>query len=98
MGPEFFQTRMGQKFYEGTMPRIAYNMEKLIENTSQLIQLMKSEDNLRSNFKDPYISLEIPDSNITIQVKRSSSLQSGNSTTRWLILRRIKWTMILMSS
>ena len=29
MGPEFFQTRMGQTFFEGTMPRIAANLERV---------------------------------------------------------------------
>ena len=28
-GPEFFQTRMGQTFYEGTMPRIAAALERI---------------------------------------------------------------------
>jgi hypothetical protein len=28
MGPEFFQTRMGQAFYEGTMPRLAKAVDR----------------------------------------------------------------------
>ena len=28
--PEFFQTRMGQQFYDSTMPRIAEALEKLV--------------------------------------------------------------------
>lgn len=30
-GPEFFQTRMGQKFFEGTMPRIADALTTIAE-------------------------------------------------------------------
>ena len=29
MGPEFFQTRTGQIFYQGTMPRIAKALERI---------------------------------------------------------------------
>jgi hypothetical protein len=29
MGPEFFQTRTGQIFYQGTMPRIARALERI---------------------------------------------------------------------
>ena len=28
-GPQFFETRMGQTFYQGTMPRIARSLEKI---------------------------------------------------------------------
>lgn len=28
-GPEFFQTVMGQRFYEGTVPKIARSLERL---------------------------------------------------------------------
>lgn len=31
-GPEFFQTRMGQVFYEGTMPALVRELKKLNEN------------------------------------------------------------------
>ena len=31
-GPEFFQTKMGQRFYQSTMPRIAEALEKLANN------------------------------------------------------------------
>lgn len=29
MGPKFFETRMGQHFYDGTMPRIAAALERI---------------------------------------------------------------------
>ncbi len=32
MGVDFFQTRMGQQFIEGTMPRIASALEKIVEH------------------------------------------------------------------
>ena len=38
-GPEFFQTRMGQKFYEGTMPR-------LVEAVNNLTAEMKRQNDL----------------------------------------------------
>lgn len=28
-GPQFFETRMGHQFYEGTMPRIANALERI---------------------------------------------------------------------
>jgi hypothetical protein len=31
-GPEFFQTRMGQRFYEGTMPALVKQLERLNDN------------------------------------------------------------------
>jgi len=31
MGPEFFQTRMGMTFYEGTMPSVARNLAMISE-------------------------------------------------------------------
>lgn len=35
-GIEFFQTRMGQTFYEGTMPRLVRELEKLNKNLENL--------------------------------------------------------------
>lgn len=34
MGPQFFQTRMGQKFYEGDFPRLV----KVLENISKSLE------------------------------------------------------------
>lgn len=31
-GPEFFQTRMGQVFFEGTIPKLARAIESLAES------------------------------------------------------------------
>jgi hypothetical protein len=35
---EFFQTRMGAAFYEGTMPRIANSMEQLVKANEALLK------------------------------------------------------------
>ena len=34
--PSFFQTRMGVKFYEGTMPKVADQLERLNANIEAL--------------------------------------------------------------
>jgi hypothetical protein len=36
MGPKFFETRVGQKFYDGTMPRIAHALESIAASLEQL--------------------------------------------------------------
>jgi hypothetical protein len=36
-GPAFFQTRMGARFYEGTMPKIAEQLERLNDNLEALL-------------------------------------------------------------
>ena len=35
--PEFFLTRMGQRFYEATMPKIADQLERLNTNLEALL-------------------------------------------------------------
>ena len=35
MGPEFFQTQMGQRFYTSTMPRIADALETIAKILSE---------------------------------------------------------------
>ena len=39
-GPEFFQTLMGARFYEGTMPRVAEQLERLNDNLEALFDLL----------------------------------------------------------
>ena len=80
MGPEFFQTQMGRRFYEATMPMIAENLKRLAKVNEGLLEKMESRltpsepqaaqagENL-SQFKDPYVNLEIPDTGLTVQVK-----------------------------
>ena len=42
---QFFQTRMGARFYEGTMPKIAEQLERLNDNLETLIdELRKQRD------------------------------------------------------
>ena len=40
MGPEFFQTAMGQRFYQKTMPDIAEQLEKINKNLEILTELL----------------------------------------------------------
>ena len=60
--PEFFQTPMGHRFYESTMPRIATALEtiaeKLQEPDEQLVQLLSDVHNtlLLPKFGDVYKS------------------------------------------
>ena len=41
MGPEFFQTQMGQLFYQKTMPEISQQLTKLNTNLEMLIELFR---------------------------------------------------------
>lgn len=45
-GPEFFQTRMGQKFYEADVPRIVKSLERIaemLEIIGRLLERSKDE-------------------------------------------------------
>jgi hypothetical protein len=37
---EFFKTRMGQRFYESTMPKIADELERLNRNLEKLVEAL----------------------------------------------------------
>jgi aminoglycoside/choline kinase family phosphotransferase len=39
--PQLFQTRMGQKFYAGTVPRIASALEEIAKELTAIRQLME---------------------------------------------------------
>jgi len=41
MGPEFFQTPIGQKFYQKTMPDIAEQLERMNKNLEVLTDLVR---------------------------------------------------------
>ena len=41
MGPEFFQTTIGQRFYQKTMPDIAEQLEKINKNLEILTELIR---------------------------------------------------------
>ncbi|NTX53685.1 hypothetical protein [Myxococcus sp. CA039A] len=36
-GPSFFQTHMGQRFYEGTMPALVRELKRLNDNVERLV-------------------------------------------------------------
>ncbi|WNZ64007.1 hypothetical protein QEG98_10100 [Myxococcus sp. MxC21-1] len=36
-GPAFFQTHMGQRFYEGTMPALVRELKRLNDNLERLV-------------------------------------------------------------
>ena len=41
MGPEFFQTPIGQRFYQKTMPDIAEQLERMNKNLEVLTELIR---------------------------------------------------------
>jgi hypothetical protein len=41
MSDEFFRTRMGQRFYEATMPKIADQLERLNANIEALVEELR---------------------------------------------------------
>jgi hypothetical protein len=41
-GDDFFKTRMGQRFYEATMPKIADQLERLNTNIEALVAELRS--------------------------------------------------------
>ena len=41
MGPEFFQTRMGQRFYEVTAPRIADELARLNDQLAEFLAVLR---------------------------------------------------------
>ena len=43
MGPEFFQTIMGKRFYEGTVPNIARSLECIAEELKRANDLKEQE-------------------------------------------------------
>jgi len=69
--PEFFQTSMGRHFYEGTMPRIANALEKIGKIADDFMKETADDEEIKdlSQFKDPYVNLEIPNTDLTVQVK-----------------------------
>ena len=43
-GPEFFETRMGRTFYEGTMRRIAAALENIVKELHQQNAMYQDEE------------------------------------------------------
>ena len=49
-GDDFFKTRMGQRFYEATMPKIADQLERLNTNIESLVaELRKLQAPVRND-------------------------------------------------
>ena len=47
-GPEFFQTRMGQRFFEATAPKVAEQLERLNANLEALVEELRIQREARS--------------------------------------------------
>jgi len=61
---DFFKTGMGRKLIEGTIPRIAQALETIAKEMKEAGKDVVLDT---SEFKDPYVSLEIPEDLITHQ-------------------------------
>jgi len=48
-GPEFFQTKMGARFYESTMPRVADQLEHLNRNLEALVTELRLQREARAS-------------------------------------------------
>lgn len=46
IGPQFFETRMGRQFYEGTMPRLVKAIEGLADTQAQNLTDLAFMDNM----------------------------------------------------
>jgi hypothetical protein len=52
-GDDFFRTRMGQRFYEATLPKIADQLERLNANIEALVaELRKCRESPESDLPD----------------------------------------------
>ena len=51
-GPEFFSTRMGQRFYEATMPKVADQLERLNSNLEALVTELRLQREERRSGAD----------------------------------------------
>lgn len=51
-GPDFFQTRMGAKFYEATMPKVADQLERLNSNLEALVTELRLQREERRSGAD----------------------------------------------
>jgi hypothetical protein len=51
MGPKFFQTLMGRKFFDVTIPKVIFQVERLNNNLEKLISLIEEKE-LKEDAKD----------------------------------------------
>jgi|TARA_R110000744_G_scaffold368664_1_gene478656 hypothetical protein len=56
MGPEFFQTPMGQRFYQKTMPDISTQLERMNKNLEMLTDLIRQSLDIDKEIRDKPIS------------------------------------------
>tara|TARA_Y100000296_G_C5138582_1_gene239671 strand:+ start:244 stop:417 length:174 start_codon:yes stop_codon:yes gene_type:complete len=52
MGPEFFQTPIGQRFYQKTMPDIAEQLERMNKNLEVLTDLVRQSLEIDKELRD----------------------------------------------
>lgn len=63
-GPEFFQTPMGHKFYEGTMPAIAKNLTELSKSLACLPSISEALDKISESLAklaNPVFAVDVDD-------------------------------------
>lgn len=77
-GPQFFQTRMGQVFFEGTMPRLYRAIESLVDAIKP------------ANAEYRFIKAALPHEDIDIQINEyaESGFRVIAATDRWIVLER----------
>lgn len=64
---QLHETPMGRKFYEATMPQIAEALSNIAKELKTVNEADAGIDT--SQLKDPYVRLDIPDTNLYVQVK-----------------------------
>jgi len=80
MGPEFFQTRMGQSFYEGTMPRLAKAVDRFASALERQNELKEIEMGLKPiPAKDPELVKSIYSQYSIIDRMNERSPETRNS-------------------
>ena len=52
MGPEFFQTQMGQRYYQKTMPDIVTELQKMNQNLEVLTDLIRQSLDIDKEIRD----------------------------------------------
>lgn len=52
MGPEFFQTSMGQRYFQQTMPNISQQLAKMNTNLETLIELIRESLEVDKEIRD----------------------------------------------
>jgi hypothetical protein len=76
MSSDFFKTRMGQRYYEATMPKIADQLERLNSNVKALVAELRK---LNANARNKALALqpESKDTNAWRSGVRRAALRSA---------------------